>query len=58
MGPAQLSVAVTKLISAGGTSSIHSTVTAPGQVIVGGVTSPIVMVWVQVLVLPHASSAW
>ena len=58
MGPAQLSVAVTKLMSAGGTSSIHSSLIAGGQVIVGGVTSPIVMVWVHVLVLPHASSAW
>ena len=53
----QLSLAVTKLISAAGTSPEHSTVTGPGQVIVGGVISPIVIVWVQVLVLPQSSSA-
>ena len=46
-----------RLISAGGMSATHSTVTPAGQVITGGVMSPIVIIWVQVDILPQSSSA-
>src|SRR5210317_1630294 len=56
-GP-QLSVAVTRVISAAGTSPMHSTVTAGGHVISGGVVSSMVMVCVHVAMFPQSSSAW
>ena len=52
--PGQLSVAVTVVISAGGTVALHPSVRVAGQVIVGGVTSTVlVMICVQVVELPH-----
>src|SRR5687768_10724582 len=55
--PAQLSVATTAPVFAGGTRLAHCTVTFAGQVIVGGVLSKTVIVWAQVPELPHASTA-
>src|SRR3990172_8085756 len=57
IGASQLSLVVTELVSAGGTSSSHSTVTGPGQVAVGGVVSSTVIVCVQSVVLPQPSVA-
>jgi hypothetical protein len=54
----QLSEATTRVISGAGTSVVHSTVTAAGQVIDGATLSLTVMVWVQVVVLPQESCAW
>ena len=54
----QLSVAVTKVISGGGTGPLQMIVGAAGHVIVGGVTSTVlVIVCTHVAVLPHASVA-
>ena len=57
VGTPQLSVAVTCVISGAGTSVMHSTVMAAGQVITGGVISSTVIICSQVLVFPHESSA-
>ena len=48
-----VSLAVASPVAAGVVSLPHWTVVLAGQVIVGGVVSTVVMVWVQVLVLPH-----
>ena len=56
-GAGSIGQAVTKEISAAGTSATHSKVRSPGQEIVGGVVSLMVMVWVQVEVFPQSSSA-
>ena len=54
----QLSEAVAEPVLAGSVLSSHSTVMLAGQrVITGGVLSSTVMVWAQVLLLPHASVA-
>ena len=53
-GIPQLSVAVTGVISGAGTSVVHATVTAAGQVICGAMLSFTVMIWVHVAVLPQA----
>ena len=55
--PPQPSLAVTKLVSGAGTSEAQLTVTGAGQVMVGGVISWTVIVWVQSALLPHASVA-
>ena len=58
MVPVQLSVAVTKLISGGGTGALHISAGGGGQVMVGGVVSTVlVMICVQVAVLPQPSVA-
>src|SRR4026208_1076562 len=58
IGPVQLSVAVTKVTSGGGTGPLHTMVGAAGHVITGGVTSTVlVIVCTQVALLPHASVA-
>src|SRR4026207_1870390 len=58
IGPVQLSVAVTNVTSGGGTGPLHTMVGAAGHVIVGGVTSTVlVIVCTQVALLPHASVA-
>ena len=58
MVPVQLSVAVTKLISGGGTGALHISAGGGGQVMVGGTTSTVlVIICVQVAVLPQASVA-
>jgi hypothetical protein len=57
-GVPQLSVAVTVVISAAGTSVMQATVTAAGQVICGAMLSLTVMICVQVVVLPQESAAW
>ena len=48
-GTPQLSDAMTDVISGGGTSVLHATVTGAGQVIVGGMLSLTVMICVQVV---------
>ena len=53
----QLSDAVTKEISTAGTSSIHWKVRSAGQVIVGAISSLMVINWIQSVVLPQASVA-
>src|SRR5436309_1080361 len=55
--PAQLSLAVTRLVLGAGTSRAHGTFTGAGQVMIGGVVSLTVIVWVQVALLPHTSVA-
>ena len=52
-------MAVTDAMFGAGTVGLHpGRTTATGHVIVGGVTSTVlVMVWVQVAVLPQASAA-
>ena len=58
MVPLQLSVAVTKLISGGGTGALQISAGGGGQVMVGGgVSTVLVMICVQVAVLPQASVA-
>src|SRR4026207_2198724 len=58
IGPVQLSVAVTSVMSGAGTGPLHIMVGAPGQVIVGGVTSTVlVIVCTQVALLPQPSVA-
>ena len=59
VGAPQASVAVTDAVLGTGTVALHpGRTTAAGHVIVGGVTSTVlVMVWVHVAVLPHASAA-
>ena len=58
VGVPQASVAVTVVISTGGSVALHPSFTVGGQVITGGVISTIrVMVWLHVAVLPHASVA-
>ncbi len=60
VGAPHASVATTAPILAAGTVPLHpGTTTAGGQVIVGGVTSTVlVRVCVQVAVFPHTSVAW
>lgn len=55
--PLQLSLAVTLPVLGAGTWLAQVTVTAGGQLIVGGVPSNTVMTCVQVAVLKHASVA-
>ena len=55
--PEQLSVAVTRAILGTGTRLAHCTVILVGQVIIGGVSSRTVMIWLQVAELPHKSVA-
>ena len=55
--PPQPSLAVTLPVSGAGTALAQLTVTAAGQVILGAVVSLTVIVWVQVVLLPHASVA-
>ena len=55
--PAQLSVAVTEVISAGGTRLAHCTVTFAGHVIAGPISSYTVMDCVQIEVFPQRSEA-
>jgi hypothetical protein len=57
-GVPQLSVAVTVLMSAAGTSVMQATVTPAGQVMMGAMLSFTVIVWLQVAVLPQLSTAW
>ena len=59
VGAPHASVAVTEAMLGAGTVGLHpGNTTAAGQVIVGGVTSTVlVMVCVHVAVLPHASAA-
>ena len=53
----QLSAAVAAVVSAAGTSSMHSTVIATGQTIVGSIVSSTVMSCVQSVLFPQASVA-
>ena len=56
--PVQLSVAVTNVMSGAGTGPLQMIVGAAGHVMVGGVTSTVlVIVCVHVALLPHASVA-
>src|SRR5713226_1892039 len=55
--PPQLSLVVTLLVSGAGTWLVQFTVRLVGQVRLGGLVSWIVMVWVQVALLPHRSTA-
>ena len=55
--PEQLSEEVTKLLLAAGTSELQLTVIALGQVILGGVISLTVIIWVQVAEFPQISVA-
>ena len=58
IGPVQLSVAVTVVMSGGGTVPLHAITGAAGHVMVGGVLSTVlVIVCTQVALLPHASVA-
>ena len=58
MVPVQLSVAVTSVISGGGTGALQISAGGGGQVMVGGVVSTVlVIICVQVAVLPQASVA-
>src|SRR5512145_3115162 len=56
-GVPQLSLATTSVISGAGTSVMHSKVRSAGHVIVGGVMSSTVIVWVHCVVLPQLSVA-
>jgi len=53
----QLSVAVATPVAFVEVESVHAIVLFVGQVMTGGVVSVTVMVWLAVLVLPHASLA-
>src|SRR6266446_6916199 len=55
--PPQLSLLVTLLVSGVGTRLAQLTVRLVGQVMLGGLVSWTVMVWVQVALLPHKSVA-
>ena len=54
----QLSVAVALPVFAGKVLAVHSIVVFGGQVIIGGVLSSTRMVWLHVVILPHASVAF
>jgi hypothetical protein len=54
--PGQLSVALPPLKSCGGTSPGQLTLIGGGQLIVGGVMSPTVIVWLHVLEQPLLST--
>src|SRR6266568_1720387 len=55
--PPQLSLLVTLLVSGAGTKPAQLTVRLLVQVMLGGLVSWTVMVWVQVALLPHRSTA-
>ena len=55
--PPQLSPVVTLLVSGAGTRLAQLTVRSVGQVRLGGLVSWTVMVWPQVALLPHRSTA-
>ena len=52
-----MSVAVATPVAFVEVESVHAIVMLAGQVMTGGVVSVTVMVWLAVLVLPHASLA-
>ena len=52
-----MSVAVATPVAFVEVESVHAIVLLAGQVMTGGVVSVTVMVWLAVLVLPHASLA-
>src|SRR2546427_11688719 len=55
--PPQFSLVVTLLVSGAGTWLAQLTVRLVGQVMLGGLVSVTVMVWIQVALLPHWSVA-
>src|SRR6266568_2628706 len=55
--PPQLSLVVTLLVFGAGTWLAQPTVRLVGQVMLGGLMSLTVMVWIQVTLLPHWSVA-
>ena len=55
--PPQLSLVVTLLVSGAGTMLAQLTVRLLVQVMLGGLVSWTVMVWVQLVLLPHRSVA-
>ena len=57
IGPEQLSEVVTKLLLGAGTAELQLTVIEFGQVILGGVLSSTVIIWVQVAEFPQTSVA-
>ena len=52
-GPPQESLVITLLVSAAGTGPAQLAVKLLGQVMLGGLVSLTVMVWIQVALLPH-----
>ena len=55
--PEQLSVAVTPVVTCGGTADAQVTVTGAGHVMLGATLSNTVIIWLQVEVFPHSSEA-